>query len=789
MLMHWRERFTGRPLAVLATVAVAGVVLADRVACLPGMGLVFGALCLASGWMAARRAHGGWVLLLAGCLFAFLHTVGLSRTRFHPVRVALERYEMALPVEVVGRVEQALRSDLPGDEPGEAMFLAREIRCSQTGETWRGPTTLKLLPGKDTVLPTGEYRIEGRLRLPEAPDNPGQFDARDYQLRLGLVAELWATRTECLRADRWNLEAAMMDAAERCRAWMREVLSTDLVDRPKERGIILAMALGTMDEGAKELEKPFRESGTLHIFAVSGLHVAIVAMILWTFLRLLALRRGVQVVVLIAALFTYAFITGLRPSAVRSALMATVLLAGMGLQRRTDLLNSLGAAALLLIWWDTQQVFAPGFQLSFGVLATIGIFGDWLTKRLRHWIDPDPFLPKPLLNTWQKYLWSFRREFAGLFTVSTAAMIGSLPLIFAHFHMVTPISLVANAVLVPVSFLVLGTAILTVLCGLFHVTPLVVLFSNANLFFASFAMQSAQFFADVPGGNFHLPHAASVFRPEAELTVLRLPGGAAAQHLRVGGYHWLLDTGADEHFAYRVLPYLRHSGVDELDGVILSHGDYEHIGATRRTLEEFSHPPVWVPGEWSGGTRGRSSFRALEGVGVSVSPLVQGATLMVGTMEGAAVQATVLHPLPEVRTRRSDDRSLVVRFDLGGHRVLWCNDAGFLAEKAMLESLPAEALRCDVLIRNQHASDYSLIPDFLDAVRPRVVVSSNDTFPPEQKLPVRMREECGKRGIVLLDQRETGAVTLRFWREYFEVSSMREPAEPLPERFEASPRG
>jgi hypothetical protein len=111
---------------------------------------------------------------------------------------------------------------------------------------------VKLYPGRETVLAPGQYRIHGRLRLPPPADNPGQFDVRDYNLRLGLVADLGASRTECLREDRWNLSAFLMHAAEHCRARISEMLAVDLADRPDERTIILAMALGTIGEDGKE---------------------------------------------------------------------------------------------------------------------------------------------------------------------------------------------------------------------------------------------------------------------------------------------------------------------------------------------------------------------------------------------------------------------------------------------------------------------------------------------------------------------------------------------------------
>lgn len=772
--MPWRERFTGRPLAALGLAAAAGVLLAEATASVPGMMAAFAILAAAFAWLTWTSARWWWPVLLTGMVFAILHHSNLDSTRFHPLRTALKKRSVPLTVEAAGRIEQPLRGDLPGAEPGEAMFVATEVRCPLSGEVWSGPVRLQLFTGNEDAPPPGKYRIEGRLRLPTAPNNPGQFDARDYHLRLGLVADLRATRMECLGVDRWNVPYLLVQAAARCREWVTRTLSIDLADHPDERAIVLAMALGTIEAEGKELEKPFRESGTLHIFAVSGLHVAIVGAIFWVLLRPFGLRRGMLVTVLIAVLFGYAFITGLRPSAVRAAIMSTVLLAGMGLHRRSDLLNSLGAAALVLIAGDTQQIFAPGFQLSFAVIAAIAVLANYFTKPLQPWIDPDPFLPKPLLTGWGKSLWSFRRWFAGLFTVSAAAAIGSLPLMFGHFHLVTPISLLANAVLVPLSFLILGTAILTLLCGVLHATLLQVLFSNANLAFACSAMHAAQFFASIPGGNFHLPDLTLSSRPPAELTVLRLPAGAAAQHLRVGSAHWLLDTGAEKNFASIVRSYLQHSGVDRLDGLILSHSDYEHIGATIRVRNELGQPSVWEPARepWRWETGG-SSFRALHSHGLRGSPLKQGDTLDLGAADGLAVHALVLHPTFDGWPRRSDDRTLVLRLDLGSFRVLWCNDAGFVAEKIMLETLPREALRCDVLIRNQHAGDYSLLPELLDAVKPRVVITSNDTFPPEQKLPARIRETCKQRAIQLLDQRETGAVTLRIWPDRIAVQAMR----------------
>jgi competence protein ComEC len=251
--------------------------------------------------------------------------------------------------------------------------------------------------------------------------------------------------------------------------------------------------------------------------------------------------------------------------------------------------------------------------------------------------------------------------------------------------------------------------------------------------------------------------------------------------LRVGGYEWLLDTGSDEQFPFVMRPYLQHRGVNQLDGLVLSHSDSEHVGAAFRMMTDFGTPRVWQPARepWRGDTGG---LRTLQNLGVRATPLAQGDTLDLGFFKDSAARAKVLHPTTNTWPRRGDDRTLVLRLDFGSFRILWCNDAGFLAEKTMLETLLPEELHCDVLVRNQHASDYTMIPDFLDAANPQVVISSNDSFPPEQKLPQRIRDECAKRGIQLLDQAETGAVMLRIWPERVEVKAMRamEPKALLP---------
>jgi ComEC/Rec2-related protein len=768
--MDWREKLKARPLALLSLAAVAGIWLVEA---LPALGVwwwLLVAMVIAAAALLIRTRRFLWALLMTAAAFASWHHVTLEATRDHPVRSILAGPGATMDVEAEGVVQRPLRSDLPGAQPWEALFLADRITCAPLGKSFDGITPLRLLTGNDAPLKPGHYRITGRMILPPMPDNPGEFDRRAYDLRLGLTAQLRASGIILLREDRIQISTALVTAAERCRAWVTKVLAADLNDRPNERAIILAMALGTMEPSARELQVPFRESGTLHVFAVSGLHVVIVGGIFLALLRPFCRSRGLLLLLLIGTLFGYAFLTGLKPSAVRATVMMSVVFAGTMLNRRGDLLNTLGGAALLLLVFDTNQIFAPGFQLSFGVLACIGIFTSLCPKPFRPWVEPDPFLPKPLLTRMQKALWWLRREVVALVTVSAAAWIGSVPLIFYHFHLVTPVSIAANMLLVPLSFAVLGTAILTLISGALHLTWIQGLFSNANLAFAWCTLHSAQFFAGVPLGNFYLPQATLAAPPPAELHVLRLQGGAAAQHLRLGDEQWLFDCGSERDYAFVLRPCLQHLGLNRLDGLVLSHGDFGHVGAALSVQRDFAPSQIYLPTRepwrWDSGL---TSLRQLNAAGLRGKPLVRGDIITLGTFLGQPGKAEVLFPTQDIWPRRADDRTLVLRIDLGPHRLLWCNDAGFLAEKKILELSRPEDLRCAVIVRNQHAKDYSLLPEFLDAVQPQLIITSSDTFPAEQKLPQRTLEDCTARGIRILDQELSGATALRFWNDHIEV--------------------
>lgn len=770
--MRRADILVARPLASLALAAVGGIAAADATAELvPSWSWAVGA-AMAGAWM-IRGPRPGKVLLLTACVFAFRHAAVCDSTRKSEFRLLLGERALPLDISAVGRVIKPLRRDLPGTEPGQALFIADSIAAPLVGKTWTGPVQLRVFTGKEVDLAPGRYRLAGRAFLPRPPDNPGQFDERSYDLRHGHVAALRVRETAMLEPDNWNLAAWLDHGAQRCREWVKTTLDAGMRGDEDAHKIVLATVLGGAEAEARELEQPFRVTGTLHIFAVSGLHVGIVGWILWRLFKPLGLTRGWMALIVSLLLFGYAFLTGLRPSTVRAAVMAVVLLSGELWQRRSDMLNSLGAAALILLIADSNQLFSIGFQLSFSVITTIALLNRPILGLMRPLTEPDGFMPEVLLNPSQRLALVLRRWLAAAVSISTVSWIGSLPFTVRHFHLATPIALVANILLVPVAFLILFTTILAFAAALVHL-PLVPLWlGNANWLFARAAILFAQAFAFVPGGNFYLDLPAVRLRPPAELTVLRLRAGGGAQHLRTSSSDWLFDCGAAKDYDFLQRSYLNASGVNHLDGMALSHADSEHMGAAPFVVRDY-HPERILLSALETGSRS-SSLRNLRAMGVKPEKMSLGDRLQLGG-DSLPATAEVLFPPASLRVAHADDRAAVLRMDIGPFRILWCNDAGFTAEKFIVEKLPPGAARCDVLIRNQHPNDISLTAEFLDRAQPRLVISANNTFPDTQKMPRQIRDACARRKITLLDQADTGAVTLRFWPQRLEVLPFREPA-------------
>ena len=243
------------------------------------------------------------------------------------------------PVSAVGIFATAPKIE----SNGVAVFLFQLHHATIDDESFTGKATV-LVRWRGAPAVGDELALFGTLEPIEPPRNPGEFDMRAYLARRGVNRTLIVRYPENGQIIRGGSAFSVLRAATRSREWMQRTLSRGIEDSPDIVGLICGTALGLRHQTRDDIEEPFQQTGTLHLFAVAGLHVGIVAWLLWTVATVLRLPRKTATAIIIPLLFFYAAVTGLHTASIRAAIMSAILLGGIFFDRKVFALNSLAAA-------------------------------------------------------------------------------------------------------------------------------------------------------------------------------------------------------------------------------------------------------------------------------------------------------------------------------------------------------------------------------------------------------------------------------------------------------------
>jgi len=740
-----------QPFVGLVLAAIIGIVVADY---FPAITVSIFLIANAGALAALRWRFAPLVFAVVGATFFVLHSARITNTPADAL--AQLAGQQPRPANVTGIVTTEPKIEANGN----ATFLLKlrgakiENQDIRTGATvfvrWRGRPNIG-----------DELALFGTVQPIEVPRNPGEFDMRAYLARRDVKSLFIVRYPENGRILAPGSGFSVLRAAAHSREWMQRILSRDIENSPDVVGLICGTALGLRHQTRDDIEEPFQQTGTLHLFAVAGLHVGIVARLLWTVAMVLRLPRKTATALIIPLLFFYAAITGLHTASVRAAVMSALLLGGIFFDRKVLALNSLAAAAFLILLFDSNQLFTSGFQLSFAVVGTIVLLADPMFVRFGRVAAPDPFLPRALLSRAQRFRIKAGRKVTRGASVSLAAWIGSLPLIYWYFYLITPVSLVANLVVVPIAYFVLALAMLSLIVAPIS-SGLSIIFNNANWLISHVVLGLVHFFALLPAGHLYLPRFTESHTP-IMVTVLDEGTGGAA-HIRANGYDWLIDCGGERNYE-RTLKSLLHSrGVNRLQGILLTHGDAHHIGAALETIAGFAPREIYDnPLEVRSSAQRR--FRDAPG---KPEPrlLFRGNCLLLGR----DVHAEILYPPPNIKIRSADDAPLIAQLIINEQiRVLFESDAGAEAEVALLGS--GDDLKSDILIKGQHHSGDSGTREFLDGVKPKLIIATSRESPVAEQITEEWSSEIARRGIKLFRQDRTGTVEIQFRGEDWTAQS------------------
>lgn len=621
------------------------------------------------------------------------------------------------------------------------MRLERLRRAVDEGMIPVSPVSVQVRWSGPAPVYGDRVAFQATPQRPPPPRNPGAMDYRRWLERNGVFTQFRIDPSAPGNILSHGNGSRVYAWAIAARHRMEAILATDLQGAPEVLSAIKGITLGVTDEAPEGFTDEFRFTGTMHLFSVSGLHVGMLAVIIWFLLKAVRIPRIWAVILTIPSLFFYVAVTGLKSGSIRSATMASVLLIGMVLFRRSPMINTLAASAFLQLAWDTNVLFSAGWQFSYAVVLAIIVAAPPIEHWLRALHAPDSFLPPKLLTRRERAGFATWNHLAGLAAVSASAWIGSLIPTIAYFHLVSLSAFGANMLAVPLAFGVLSLGALSLICGPFSLW-IAGAFNNANWLVTKVLLLVVQLSALVPGGHWFVGPPGKHF---PVMTILDLRGASCAV-IRSGGETALIDTGRLRDASGTILPFLEVSGVNSLLSVLITKADAAHLGGLDQIEREIRVDCLGLPPG-----NGRSSVaRKLKPLSRKILRLQGGEeeTLASGVTAGIMATAPV-----------KDPDSLLTRVRLGTLRVLILPRL-VLGVPDQIANLPEQELRADILLLPLGGSEMVSTLKVIRRISPRVVISGVDAMNrngiPSGEWHGILKEE----GITLLRQDETGAVTL-----------------------------
>ncbi len=644
--------------------------------------------------------------------------------------------------------------------------VVRVPRMADRAAHWTGDTVRDLRLGM-------RVRALGDFEFPEPDRNPGEFDFQSYCYSKGICGSVFAENLSVLDAR----HRVIPEALRRLGLSLAERL--DRIAEKPDAGILKAMLLGDRSDMDDEVYERYRQNGISHILSISGLHISVVGMGLWKLLRMAGVGYTAAGAVGFSFLLGYGTIVGFGPSVTRAVFMAGISFLA-GIKGRTyDLPSAMCVPAVGILLMYPYQLTQTGFQLSFLAVGAIFFPGGVLAKA-----------------------WELRGFRQGLL-VSLSLQMVTMPVVLYHSFEVPLYGLLLNLIVVPLASYLLISGMLGV-AGALVAEPLgILMLGGAHYILAWFDVLcrivgefhgARQFLGRTDWwamGAYYgclLAGAMAAVRSEwrmrtrvgvwsglwiiGVLFLLPVPtDGLTVTFLDVGqgdgifleceGHTMLVDCGSsqDRKLGEDTLePFLLSKGIREIDTVVISHADQDHVSAIRYLLENAACPvrvgrllmaeagredemtlelealaeergvevvyigadgacldgesadAVWIRGEQAGASRSRSERQSAESGGG-----------LTGLLDDR-VEIRCLYPPTDVYAADRNECSLVLEVACGDFRLLLTGDVGVSGERWMTEH--GLLGKVTVLKVAHHGSDSSTSQAFLEAVRPSYVILS-----------------------------------------------------------------
>ncbi len=581
----------------------------------------------------------------------------------------------------------------------------------------------------------------GSLKQPQQASNPHAFDYKNYlyEQKIHWIFSLNSLPEACLSPS----ETTFLTSIKQYRQQGINLIN-QYVDQPTS-SFMISLIFGDRSKLDEDILDAYQQLGLVHLLAISGLHVGIITAATFYIGIRIGLTRQWMNVILIGLLPFYVLLAGGAPSVMRAATMTGVALTLMLLKKKVFSIDTIGLACIFILLLNPYYLYHIGFQLSFSVSLSLLLASGILQK--------------------------MQNGIAQLFIVSMIAQVASLPLLLHHFYQFSFWSPLLNVIFVPfyslyvlpISFLLFFVLFLSPE----HVTLIVPLLSYPLEYMNFLALR----IAEIPLGTlvFGKPNPilmaayclAVVFffymweinkrwlgtivlltglvfqwnidyvNPYGKVVVLDIGQGDAI-YISLPFYKgdYLIDTGGaftfpQEEWKERkkefhsgsdvLVPFLKAEGVRRLDKLLLTHGDFDHIGNVESLWGEVDIGEVIVPKGFGVSEYEKEILKVAKQRGTSINVAVSSAGWNAG-------KASFLYLHPTKFYENKNEGSIVLLAVLSNKKWLFTGDMEEEGERDLLHHYPN--LNVDVLKVGHHGSKTSSTDSFLREIRPDVAIIS-----------------------------------------------------------------
>ncbi len=734
------------------------------------------------------------------------------------------------PFESTGKtVIHATVRNLLSSGPNFRMLLLEDGCLFPSGKLLHGYGRLRLRDNPINLSAGDRISFRSNLRKPSNRGNPGEYDWEMDCLNEGIV---WLASTKdadsvavLKRANPYRPLTMIYNLRQRMLSFLDEnsgrYLNTGSTDQI--RAVLKGIVLGDRGEISPEINRSFSDSGLVHMFSASGVHVTIVGLmtlqIVKNFFYLrpkILLRVPLPYVASLAAIPTismYGVLVGFKPPSMRAVIMGLVIAVSILSQKKWESLNTLAFASLLIIIFYPLSFFTISFQLSFaaaaGIIVLIKSDASKLLKESQSMISK-PSVDSNLLKLIAKTAIDFvRKPFTSVMIVTVAATIATTPIIIQAFQRIPFWGLFANLIAEFPLSLGLTLGLIATVTGLLSpdVGAIVLLMAETCIWLV---LQVANFFASLPFAVIHFPamglpglllstlgtclffllflapsrktllallaclacllitglasHIRSNFTATLTATFFNVGNGDAAFVRPAETKGFLVDGGPKTEFFDTgqsiIIPFFLTRSVRQLDAVVVSHPQQDHIGGLYSAMREAPTPIIFM------NQIHNYSEKLLKKQAIETHKTVEfkqadrsSPVFWLGDSRLTFLNAPTNIAVGKTSNADINNSSVTMRLDYHDFSMLFMGDMETSGEHDLLKS--RQNLRATVLKVAHHAGKTSATSDsILKEIRPKIIIISAD-YPPKGGIPnVDVVERLQRTGAKVYWTGRDGAITV-----------------------------